>query len=296
MKKILFAVAAAGLLLTASSCNDTFKTTNNENAAFADSLATGTAKMFGLNMKSQLVPQLEYSLGDRFNQASFERGIKAGCTLDTADVSYIIGLQYGTQLALWANQMSQDGFKINQGKLAKTAVGAINDSTLNMQQMMMEMNQLQQRYQQLKEQMEAKKREQEAAVNVKAGDDYVAGIKKDDAEVKTTESGLSYKITAPGDETRATENDVVSVIYTGKHLNGEEFDSSNGDAAQFSITQVVPGFAEGLQLVGKGGKATLYIPGELAYGANGAPRAGIGPNEMLVFEIEITDIQPIGEE
>jgi FKBP-type peptidyl-prolyl cis-trans isomerase len=55
---------------------------------------------------------------------------------------------------------------------------------------------------------------------------------------------------------------------------------------------VVPGFREGLMLLGKGGKATLYIPASLAYGANGVPQAGIGPNATLIFEVELIDINP----
>ncbi|MDE7153889.1 MAG: FKBP-type peptidyl-prolyl cis-trans isomerase [Muribaculaceae bacterium] len=294
MKKILFAVATAGFLMAASSCNDKFKTTDAE-SALADSVAITSAKMFGTNMKAQLIPQLEYQLGDRFNKSSFEKGLKAGCMLDTADISYVYGLQYGSQFALWANQMAKDGYKVNQGKVAKTVVEALNDSTIDMQELMMEMNRLQDRLKELKEVKEAKEREVKTAENVKAGEDYVADLKKKDADVKTTESGLTYKIEAAGDDTRATESDLVSVAYVGKHLDGTVFDSSEGKPVQFSITQVVPGFSEGLQLIGKGGKATLYIPGELAYGANGQPYAGIGPNEMLVFEIEVTDIQPISE-
>ncbi len=55
---------------------------------------------------------------------------------------------------------------------------------------------------------------------------------------------------------------------------------------------VVPGFGEGLKMLKKGGKATLYIPGKLGYGVNGQPAAGIGPNQMLVFDVEIVDVNP----
>ena len=73
-------------------------------------------------------------------------------------------------------------------------------------------------------------------------------------------------------------------------MDGTVFDSS--EDARLSPAGVVPGFGEGLEMLGKGGKATLYIPGKLAYGVDGAPRAGIGPNAMLIFDIEGLDVNP----
>ncbi|MDE6266630.1 MAG: FKBP-type peptidyl-prolyl cis-trans isomerase [Muribaculaceae bacterium] len=292
MKKFLIAVAAAGLMLT-TGCNDNSKSAG-DNSAFADSLATVNAQMFAMNLRNQL-PMMEQQLGEGFKRESFEKGLKAGMTTDTADIAYLIGLQYGLNMAMAEAQWAKDGLKVNQGKVAKAAVAALNDSTLRPDQLYMVMQQLQAKYKEVKDAKEAKAREAQAAENVKAGDDFVAELKKNDAEVKTTESGLSYKVTEAGDATRAGDDDVVSVIYTGKHTNGEVFDSSDGEPVKFQLGHVVPGFAEGLKLIGKGGKATLYIPGVLAYGANGNAMAGIGPNEMLVFEVELTDIEPSAE-
>ncbi|MDE6081580.1 MAG: FKBP-type peptidyl-prolyl cis-trans isomerase [Muribaculaceae bacterium] len=292
MKKILFAVAAAGLML-ATSCNDSLKSSDN-NAAFADSLALGTAQSMGMQLRQQL-PMIEAQFGDEFNRASFEKGVKAGATLDTTDVSYILGLQYGMNLSGTAYQWSKDGLKVNQGKMAKAFIDALNDTTLTMEQVYMQMQTLQARYQQLKAERTEKERAAKAEANVKAGEEYVAKLQKEDSAVKTTPSGLAYKIENEGDATRATNDDIVSVIYTGKHLNGEVFDSSRGEAVDFDLNHVVPGFTEGLKLIGKGGKATLYIPGALAYGVNGQPMAQIEPNEMLVFEVEITNITPAAE-
>ena len=89
---------------------------------------------------------------------------------------------------------------------------------------------------------------------------------------------------------KATDDDFVKVKYVGKLINDTVFDDSKGEAREFPVKGVVPGFAEGLKLLGKGGKATLYIPGKLGYGVQGQPAAGIGPNQMLVFEVEITEI------
>ena len=204
----------------------------------------------------------------------------------------MIGLQQGMNLSMVAYQWAKEDIKVNQGKMAKTAIAALNDTTLQMEVLYAQMNQLQQRYQQLKEEKANKERQAKAEANAEAGKKYLADLQKKDADVKVTESGLGYKITASGDETRANDTDIVSVVYTGKHLDGSEFDSSHGEPVPFELTRVVPGFTEGLKLIGKGGKATLYIPGELGYGENGQPMAGIEPNEMLVFEVEITNIEP----
>ena len=129
--------------------------------------------------------------------------------------------------------------------------------------------------------------------NVKAGNAYVADLQAKDSSVKTTASGLAYKIEDEGQGEKAKENSTVVVNYTGRHLNGDVFDSTDGrEPATFNLQGVVPGFREGIMLLGKTGRATLYIPGELAYGANGQPAAGIGPNEMLVFDVEVLDIDP----
>lgn len=106
-------------------------------------------------------------------------------------------------------------------------------------------------------------------------------------------SGLGIVIENPGNDVKPGPQSLVTVNYTGRLTNGTVFDASNlhGGPVQFSPSQVIPGFSEGLQLIGVGGKATLYIPGELAYGPQAIPEAGIGPNENLIFDIEILDVK-----
>ena len=131
----------------------------------------------------------------------------------------------------------------------------------------------------------------EAQQNGRIAANYVDQLKADDSEVRTTDSGLTYKITNAGDGTHPSANSTVKVKYVGKHINGEVFDQSGENPATFNLRGVVPGFSEGLQLLGQGGTATLYIPGNLAYGPEGQPQAGIGPNEMLVFDVELVQVQ-----
>lgn len=130
----------------------------------------------------------------------------------------------------------------------------------------------------------------EATQNIKKGEEFVAKKKKEDPNIKTSSTGLSYKILTEGEGTKATNEDIVKVKYKGSLIDGTVFDDSKGEVRQFPISGVIPGFAEGLKLLGKGGKATLYLPGNLAYGIDGVPSVGIGPNEMLIFEIELVEI------
>ncbi len=110
--------------------------------------------------------------------------------------------------------------------------------------------------------------------------------------VQTTESGLRYVITQGGAGANASVGDNVTVHYTGKLLNGVKFDSSvdRGSPFQFQLGrgQVIYGWDEGIQLFNKGAKGVLYIPSVYAYGTRGA--GSIGPNEVLVFDIELIDI------
>lgn len=109
--------------------------------------------------------------------------------------------------------------------------------------------------------------------------------------VKTTASGLQYKITQQGTGKQPNAQSVVKVHYTGKLLDGKVFDSSveRGQPVEFPLNQVIPGWTEGLQLMKEGSKATLYIPAQLAYGEQGVPGT-IPPNSTLIFDVELIKV------
>lgn len=110
--------------------------------------------------------------------------------------------------------------------------------------------------------------------------------------VQKTESGLLYRIDREGDKSVVpTAEDVVEVDYEGKLHDGYVFDSSyaRGESIEFPLNGVIKGWTEGLQLIGKGGQITLWIPSELAYGAYGS--GSIGPNMALVFKVELHDVK-----
>jgi FKBP-type peptidyl-prolyl cis-trans isomerase FklB len=109
--------------------------------------------------------------------------------------------------------------------------------------------------------------------------------------VKELAGGLQYKVLEEGDGPSPSPSDNVRVHYTGKLLNGKVFDSSvkRGEPAEFVVGQVIKGWQMALQQMQVGDKWMLYIPPELAYGERGS-RPAIGPNEVLVFEVELLEI------
>lgn len=121
-------------------------------------------------------------------------------------------------------------------------------------------------------------------------DPYIAKLMENDSTVKVTASGLAYKVIKEGNGSRPTESNTAMVKYTGKHTDGSEFDSSRGEAVEFPLQAVVPGFREGIALMPVGSVYELYIPGKLGYGERGIPGT-IAPNELLVFEVELVDFK-----
>ncbi len=110
--------------------------------------------------------------------------------------------------------------------------------------------------------------------------------------VQTTESGLQYKVLQEGDGPKPQATDKVTVHYRGTLIDGAEFDSSygRGQPTSFPVNGVIPGWSEALQLMPVGSTYKLFIPSALAYGERGAG-GRIGPNQALVFEVELLGIE-----
>lgn len=126
--------------------------------------------------------------------------------------------------------------------------------------------------------------------NKKKGEKFLADNKSKPG-VNTTASGLQYSVISEGTGPKPTASSTVKVHYTGKLIDGTTFDSSvdRGEPVEFPLNGVIKGWTEGVQLMSKGAKYKFYIPSDLAYGDRGAGNA-IGPNETLVFEVELLDI------
>ena len=146
----------------------------------------------------------------------------------------------------------------------------------------------------LQQEMMAKgetKNKADAEKNQKAGDAFLAENARKEG-VKTTASGLQYKVLKSGSGASPKKTDSVKVHYHGTLIDGKVFDSSvqRGEPVTFQVDGVIPGWVEALQLMKVGDKWQLFIPAKLAYGER-IPDPVIGPNATLVFEVELLGIE-----
>jgi FKBP-type peptidyl-prolyl cis-trans isomerase len=136
---------------------------------------------------------------------------------------------------------------------------------------------------------------QAAEKNKKVAEDWLAQNKSKEG-VKTTATGLQYKVLKEGTGTAPKASDSVTVHYRGTLTDGTEFDSSykRNEPATFSLDQVIPGWTEGVQLMKPGAKYQFFVPPALGYGDEG--QGPIPPGAVLVFEIELLKVNGSGAE
>jgi len=200
-------------------------------------------------------------------------GIEKG-TVDSASVA--VGVAFGNMLK--GSQMEN----LDIEKIKSTIIAVLKGDTslifngqtapMYIQGYMMKMNQV----------MGDVKRAEEK--------EFLAANKKNEG-VQETESGLQYKIEVPGNDVKPTLQDTVEVNYKGALTNGKVFDSSydRGETVKFPVNGVIPGWQEGVQLIGEGGKVKLWIPFDLGYGGQ-----DMGPDlpafSTLVFDVELVKV------
>jgi len=208
------------------------------------------------------------------NQNYSEKDVKLANEIDS--VSYSLGLNVAKTVKL------QGLDEINMDALMK----AINDVYLDKDPMLSDMDagQCLNSYMQ-KAQLEKSNASKEA------GEAFLAQNKTKEGII-TTESGLQYEVITEGTGDKPGLQDKVTTHYHGTLIDGTVFDSSvnRGDPVSFPVNGVIPGWTEALQLMSVGSKWKLYVPSELAYGQRGAGGA-IGPNETLIFEVELISIE-----
>ena len=131
-----------------------------------------------------------------------------------------------------------------------------------------------------------KRRAYTGALNTEKGERFIENFLKEEGAQKT-ESGLAYKIIEPGNDKKAvSDQDTVWVDYKGTLLDDTVFDENKD--INFTLNRVIPGWSEGMKLIGEGGKVKLVIPGNLAYGEYGT--RGIDPNSTLVFDVTLNKV------
>ena len=289
MKKIMMGVAALGMVAAFSSCD---KCADNSCKTANDSLSAAYGNYVGSMINADFSRFDDHSKADK---EAFVRGMQIVFGADDSKNTQM-GMQVALQMAGELSQMKEQGIEVDRVAVMNAFKAAFLNDSVDFGRMSASSDNFRMLYQRaLNEAQAAKASESEAAEandNVKAGEEYVAQFKAENADAKTTDNGLTYLIEVQGENPTPAADATVVVNYTGKHINGEVFDSTDGRGpATFNLQGVVPGFREGLMLLGKGGKATLVMPGNLAYGANGTPDGSIQPDETLIFDVELFDIQ-----
>ena len=279
MKKILAFAMAGMLMMGFVGCNS--KTGGTSDAM--DSLSIAFGDLYGVGMGQQLRAM--------DSTVDLEKALKGMEYIANADTSkaFMQGLQMGMQIAqLYAGIEQQCGMPINKSLFMKHLREGLTKATPNGQEEMMA---LQSKIEPLLN--KAMEQSPKAIANKKAGQEYMAKL-KNDKNYTFTKSGIAYKVIAAGEGKNFSDSDVVKVNYVGRHLNDSVFDKSGDQPVPFNLKQVIPGFAEMIQLMKPGSKVTVVIPGELAYGPQG--NRGIEPNETLIFDIETLGVQDPSEQ
>jgi FKBP-type peptidyl-prolyl cis-trans isomerase len=208
---------------------------------------------------------------------------------DIDKVSYSIGLQVGFNFVKQNDALKKQNIQINTDVM----VAGVKDAIAGKPQL--DPDQVRQVLSGFEKDM-AQKVEARAQKNKAEGEKFLADNKKKEG-VKTTASGLQYKVIKEGNGPQPKESDTVTVNYRGTLIDGTEFDSSykRGQPATFPLKGVIKGWTEGLQLMKVGSKYQLFIAPNLAYGER-QMGPDIGPDSTLVFEVELLDAKAAGAE
>lgn len=198
-------------------------------------------------------------------------------------VSYAIGMDMG-------NGLKRNEIEVDQDILAQ----AIKD-VLSGNKLLLTEQEAKAAIMALQKDLQEKQKERakvQGEKNKKEGDAFLAQ-NKTKVGIKTLPSGLQYKVITEGKGKTPKASDTVTVQYAGTLIDGTEFDSSykRGQPATFSVSGVIRGWTEALQLMKEGSKWQLFIPANLAYGESGTPGGPIGPNSVLIFEVELVSIK-----
>ena len=214
---------------------------------------------------------------------------KADLKTEDDNISYGLGFSMGSRFV-------RDGLGINLEIFQEGMKDGFTGSKqiLNeeeMQKIMMALQQKMMAKRQTEQMKEMEERKNLGEANKEKGKKYLEANKAKEG-VTTLESGLQYKILKKGTGASPKATDTVKCHYKGTTIDGKEFDSSykRGEPATFALNKVIKGWTEGLRLMKEGGQWQFSIPSEMAYGERGSG-PHIGPNAVLIFEVELLGIE-----
>lgn len=211
---------------------------------------------------------------------------------DDQKAAYALGASLGRYMENSLQEQEKLGIDLDKAQLIAGVQDAFaNKSKLNDQ----EIEQTLQAFESRVKTAAQAKMEADAKESESKGQAYRDKFAKEKG-VQKTSTGLLYKVDKEGTGNAPTDSDTVVVNYKGTLVDGKEFDNSysRNEPLSFRLDGVIPGWTEGLKHIKKGGKITLVIPPDLAYGKSGVP--GIPANSTLVFDVELLDIKPAQKE
>jgi FKBP-type peptidyl-prolyl cis-trans isomerase FklB len=289
MKKFTFAAIAAVAAIMISSCGNGTPKANLKSDIDTMSYAIGMAQTQGL--KEYLVGNLDV---DTTYMAEFIKGLNEGANAgdNKKKAAYYAGIQIGQQIA---NRMVKGiNFQVFGEDSTKTIslknfmAGFVAATTGK--KGLMTVDSAQVIAERLMRQIKAQEMEKTYGPNKEAGEKFLAENAKKEG-VKTLPSGVQYKVIKEGSGAIPTDTSVVKVNYEGRLIDGTVFDSSykRGEPATFRVGQVIKGWQEALKAMPVGSEWEIYIPQELAYGAN--QQGSIPPFSTLIFKVELVEVK-----
>ena len=277
MKKLFSLLMVALMMGAMVGCNNNGGESKSA-AKGNDSIATEFGKFVGTNLNMQMSQDPRSAA--EIDKDELLKGIETILACDTTKKgkSYLNGIAMALQMIYpGIAQVEGQGIDLDRKAFMKELKKAfLSKDSVDMnkiQAMQMNLQGLMQRATKAK-----------GDENDKAGKKYIEEKIKKDNGFKKTASGVAVKIVKLGSGAKFNDSARVDVKYVGRHINGKEFDRN--DNVPFDLRQVVPGFREVITMLTPGSKAIAIIPGAQAYGEQGNPQGGIGPNETLEFEIE----------
>lgn len=257
----------------------------NNAAAPAEENAKQTQSETGANQPAEATGKPTTDANAGTAEATADAAPKPDASLDTLAkrAGYAFGLSIGKNLR--EQKIDVDLNTLIKG--LRDGMDASAKPLMDEQAVQMTMMEMEQQFQ--NQQME---RAREASTKNQTEGQAFLEKNKSAEGVKTTDSGLQYKVLKEGEGASPKASDLVTVHYVGTLLDGSEFDSSykRNQPATFPVNGVIPGWTEALQLMKPGAKYRLFIPANLAYGEQGAGNV-IGPNAVLQFDVELLSVQ-----
>jgi FKBP-type peptidyl-prolyl cis-trans isomerase FklB len=289
MKKIFSMAAVAIAVATMMSCG------NNPKPSLKSDVDT-LSYAIGMSQSQGLMDYLANAKGvDTTYIAEFLQGVNDGANAgdDKKKAAYFAGIEIGQQIA---NNMMK-GLNYNLFGEDSTQTVSLNNfmagfvSGVTGKDSKMTVNEADSVAEILFQRIKAKSQEKQFGANKAEGAKFLAANAKKEG-VKTLPCGVQYKVLKEGNGAMPADTSIVVVNYEGRLIDGTVFDSNKshgGEPATFRVGQVIKGWQEALKAMPVGSEWEIYIPQELAYGAN--QQGSIPPFSLLIFKVELLEVK-----